>query len=64
MIVLGAHTKIWLKVECFFERLQSQIDRAESSTSGGQAVVNVRSLGLTLERALKHFLGRNILATV
>ena len=64
VIVLGANAQVRLEIECLLERLQSQINRTESSASCGQAVVNVCCFGFTFEGAFKHLLGGDIFAPV
>lgn len=64
MIVLCAHAKIGLEIKCFLKRLQSQVDRTESSASRSQAIVNVCRFGFTFESSFEHFLCRYILASV
>ena len=64
MIVLCAHAQIGLEVKRLLERLQSQVDRTESSASRSQTVVNVRRFRLTLQSSFKHLLRCYILAAV
>jgi hypothetical protein len=64
VIVLRADTPVGLKVECFLERLQSQVNRSESSASRSQAIVNMRRFRLPLERSFKHFLRRYIFTSI
>lgn len=64
MIVLSAHTKIWLQVKRSLQRFQGEINRTQASTGGSQSVVNMCRFRLAFEGSFKHLLGGYILAPI
>src|SRR5262245_38192406 len=64
VVMLRTHPEIGLQVECFLQRLEGQVNRAESSASSCQSVVNVCRLGLAFECPFEHLLSGNILTPV
>ena len=64
MIVLSTDAKIWLQVKRALQRLQREIDRTEPGAGGGETVMNMSCFRFAFERTFKHFLRRDIFATV
>ena len=64
VVVLSTNAKIRLQVERALQRLEREINGAETSASGGESVMNVSCLGFAFECALKHLLRRDILAAI
>src|ERR1700687_4360648 len=64
LIVLGSNPQGWLQIQGALERLEGEIDRTKTGTSGGQTIVYMSCLRFTLESALKHLLGSDIFTTV
>ena len=64
MIVLRPDSQCGLKIQRALKRLKSKINGAETCTCGGKTIMNMSRFGLALQRALKHFLRRYILAAI
>ena len=64
LIALSANSQFGLEIKRPSQGFERRIDRTQSGSGRGQTIMDVRSLRLALERALKKFLRGNVLPAI